>query len=317
MNMPTEKGIPRAFDELSGEDQASLLMCGQPGTPYGASYLTRKSNKADFGARAQSFPRHERSFYKRSSRKWQGWHAEVSPTAGDKNCTYQNVALDINELIPWVRIIAQKIHRPLPSNVMLNDLIQDGMIGLITALREHDADLGIPFHAFAANKIRWAIMDGLRAGDWAEKSVRRRANKVTKTTEKLQALLHRTPSKSEIADTLGVRVDDITSILGNAYGYNFVRINDGLEGEAQDIPDSRMEPSSIVERREVSSRAISGLRTLQPNERKAFILRILCDMSVMQAASEMGVSESRVSQLYTAASKKLANYVSHCKPQHQ
>lgn len=212
--------------------------------------------------------------------------------------------------MPWVRIIALEIHRPLPANIMLDDLVQDGMIGLIKAFREHDADSGVPFQAFAGNKIRWAIMDGLRAGDWAERSVRGRANRVSKTIEKLQRLLHRDPTITEIADALGIRAGDVTAILGDAYGLNFVRIDDDMQGGSQDIPDSRMEPAAIVERRAVYSRAVAGLGTLPSKERRAFVLRVMCDMSGQQAASEMGLSESRVSQLYKAATEKLADYVS-------
>jgi RNA polymerase sigma factor for flagellar operon FliA len=219
--------------------------------------------------------------------------------------------VDIKDFMPWVRIIALKIHRPLPANILLDDLVQDGMIGLIMAFREHYEESGVPFQAFAGNKVRWAIMDGLRAGDWADKHVRRRANNVAKTIEKLQALLLREPTKREIADALGVRVDDITTILGDAYSYNFVRTGDGVQGEEQDIPDSRMEPSVIVERREAYSRAVACLKNLQPNERKVFIMRNMCDMSGRQAATEMGLSESRISQLYKTATGKLANYVSH------
>lgn len=217
--------------------------------------------------------------------------------------------MDIKDFMPWVRIIALQIHRSLPPNIMLEDLVQDGMIGLIMAFREHDKKSGVVFHTFAGNKIRWAIMDGLRAGDWAQRSVRRRANKVAKTIEKLQSLLHREPSKFEIAETMGVRVDDITAILSEAHGYNFIRIDDGAQEETEDIPDSRMEPSAIVERREAYSRAIAHLKLLQPNERKAFILRVLCDMNGLEAANEMGLSESRVSQLYKSATEKLAEHV--------
>ena len=219
--------------------------------------------------------------------------------------------MDIKDFMSWVRVIALEILRPLPSNIMLDDLVQDGMIGLIMAFREYDADSGVPFHAFAGSKIRWAIMDGLRAGDWAERSVRRRANKVTKAIEKLQALLHREPAKLEIAEALGVRVDDITTILGDAYGYSFVRIDNSVQGEVEDIPDLRMEPFAIVAGREAYSRAVVCLKTLHPNERKAFILRIMCDMSGRQVATEMGLSESRVSQLYKTATEKLTDYVSH------
>ena len=217
--------------------------------------------------------------------------------------------MDIKDFMPWVRIIAQNIHRSMPANIMLDDLVQDGMIGLIIAFREHDAASGMSFQLFAGNKIRWAIMDGLRAGDWAEKSVRTRANKVAKAVDKLQSVLLRAPTKREIADELAVRVNDINTILGDAYGLNFVRIDNEALEEAQDIPDSRMEPSAITEGRECYSRAVEGLKYLLPNERRVFVLRNLCDMSGRQAATEMGLSESRISQLYKTAADKIASYL--------
>jgi RNA polymerase sigma factor for flagellar operon FliA len=289
MNKPYENENSGTLDEL-----------------VGVLYLSKKRRQADINVGDSLLPAYEEKI---SPKKWSSWAAEVPTHVDNLSRRYKNGSVDIKDLMPWVRIIAQKIHRPLPSNIMLNDLVQDGMIGLIMAFREHDADSGVPFHAFAENKIRWAIMDGLRAGDWAGRSVRRRASKVAKTTDKLQALLHRKPFKSEIADALGVRVDDITTTLGDAYGYNFVRIDDSVGGEAQDIPDSRMEPAAIVERHEAYSRAVACLRILQPGERKALILRIMCDMNGRQAATEMGISESRVSQLYKTATEKLADYI--------
>lgn len=217
--------------------------------------------------------------------------------------------MDIKDFMPLVRLIALNIHRPLPPNVLLEDLIQDGMIGLIMAFREHSADSGIPFKSFTYNKIQWAIMDGLRAGDWAERAVRGRANRVARTIDSLQVQLHREPTKKEIADALGIRVDDVTTILGDAHGIDFVTIDDRFQGDMQDIPDSSMEPSTIVDRRMSHSRAVAGLKTLQPNERKVFILRAICDMSGQQTATEMTLSESRVSQLYKSANEKLADYV--------
>jgi len=217
--------------------------------------------------------------------------------------------VDIKDFMPWVKVIAQRIFRTLPSNIMLDDLVQDGMIGLIMALREYNPDLGVSFQTFAGNKIKWAIMDGLRAADWADKHTRRRANKVAKAVEKLQATLHREPSKREMADALGVRVHDVTTILGEAYGFVFVRIDEDIRNEVLEIPDISMEPAAIVERREAYYRAISCLNSLHPSERKAIILRIMCDKTGRQSAAEMRVSESRICQLYRSATEKLARYV--------
>lgn len=215
--------------------------------------------------------------------------------------------MDIADFMPLVRKVAVEIRKPLPGNVLLEDLIQDGAVGLIKAFREHNADKDLPFQQYVAQKIRWSILDGLRAGDWAERSVRGNANKLTRTIQQLQGALGRKPQYSEIASALHVRTDDISAMMGEAFGHEFVRLDDEDEDALQDIPDSSMEPSAIVERRMAYSRAVACLKTLSVNERRAFILRVMCEMSGQQAAAELGITESRISQLHKAATKKLAD----------
>jgi RNA polymerase sigma factor for flagellar operon FliA len=216
--------------------------------------------------------------------------------------------MDIKDFMPLIRIIALSIHRPLPFNTMLDDLVQNGMIGLITAFREHNADSAIPFKSFVCNKIQRAIMDELRAGDWAERAVRGRASRLARATENLQAQLQREPTMKEIADALGIRVDDVTTMLGDASGSALAGIDDHPNVGMRD------NPAPGTDRRTSRSRTVAGLKTLQPNERRAFILRAMCDMSGREASIEMKLSESRVSQLYKAASGKLADYVT--RPRH-
>ncbi len=213
--------------------------------------------------------------------------------------------MDISEFIPLVKKIATEMMRRLPANIMLDDLIQDGCIGLIKAFREHDAESGVPFALYAAGKIRWAIQDGLRAEDWASRSVRSRSNKVSKMIEQLQTSLGRKPTEGEIAHSLGIRIDDVSTIIGDASGFEFVRRDDENHPEVQDIPDYSTEPSSIVERRMTYSRAVACLKNLSVNERRAFILRIMCEMSLRQAASEMNLTVGRISQLTKAAAEKI------------
>lgn len=299
--------VTRIHHEFPAASGLTLQLDGVSGCLFEAGYLTWKGFPPDIPEEATDHEQDE-SLARLAAIKWKSWH--VSPIQSPRKPKKKAASKpELNELIPLVRMIAQKIHRPLPSSVMLNDLIQDGMIGLLTAMSEHDDSLGLPFRVYAENKIRWAILDGLRAGDWAGRSVRRRATKVAKTAAKLQAMLNREPSKQEIADELQVRVDNVASIIGDAHGYSFVRINDALDGENQDIPDSRMEPQPIVEARESYTRALAGLRTLRPSERQAIVLRTLCDMSVQQAAAEMNVSESRISQLCKKATEKLSRYM--------
>ncbi len=209
--------------------------------------------------------------------------------------------------MPLVRKIAAEMVRAMPSHVMLDDLIQDGSIGLIHAFRAHDAASGVPFHLYAGSRIRWAIQDGLRAEDWASRSVRQGGNKVSKAIDQLQLSLGRRPHMGEIAGALGVRVEDVSAMVGDAYGLEFVRVDDDERPDVQDIPDSSLDPESIVERRMAYSRAVARLQTLTVNERRAFVLRVMCDMSLRQASEELSVTEGRVSQLVKSATKKIAD----------
>lgn len=218
----------------------------------------------------------------------------------------EGLFVDVKEFIPLVRKIAAEMIRPLPPSVMLDDLIQDGSIGLINAFREHDAASGVPFHLYAASRIRWAIQDGLRAGDWATRTVRKGANKVSRTIDQLQSSLGRRPSEGEVARVLGVRIEDVSAIISDAFGFEFVRLDDEDRQDVQDIPDYSNEPSLIVERRMAYSRAVACLKDLTVNERRALILRVMCEMSVRDAAAELNVSEGRISQLVKIAGEKIA-----------
>lgn len=214
--------------------------------------------------------------------------------------------VDIKEFFPWVRMIAVEIYRPLPASILLEDLVQDGMVGLIKAFREYREDSGVNFRTFANNKIRWAILDGLRTGDWAERSVRGNANKVATTVSVLQRELGRPPGYGEIAETLGIRIADVASILGEAYGYQFVRLDDTTTPDALEIPDYSNDPATLVERRQAYSNAVACLKTLEASERRTFVLRVICEKSGRETAGELGVSESRISQLLKSASDKIA-----------
>jgi RNA polymerase sigma factor FliA len=217
------------------------------------------------------------------------------------------VFVDIREFMPLVRKIAAEMVRALPSHVLLDDLIQDGSIGLIYAFREHDAASGVPFHLYAGSRIRWAIQDGLRAEDWASRSVRQGGNKVAKAIDQLQLSLGRRPHMGEIAGVLGVRVEDVSAMVGDAYGIEFVRVDDDERPEVQDIPDHSLDPEVLVERRLAYSRAVARLQTLTVNERRAFVMRTMCEMSLRQTAAEMCLTEGRVSQLVKMATKKISD----------
>lgn len=220
--------------------------------------------------------------------------------------TSDHTHLDIKEFMPLVKVIAGEIHRFLPSNVMLEDLIQDGMLGLFKAYRERPVDCELPLRTYLSNQVRWAIQDGLRAADWASRSVRGGMNKINKVTLQLRHDLGKEPSKTEIAVALGLPLEDVFAILSVAQGTQFVRINDTEQEGVFDIPDLTSDPALIVERRQARTLAYDCLSKLKTMERRAYILRELCEISGSEVARELGVSEARISQLCNAVHNKIS-----------
>ena len=105
----------------------------------------------------------------------------------------------ILEHLPQVRLIARRIHERLPESVSLDDLISNGVVGLIAAVDKFDPSQNVQLKTYAEHKIRGAILDGLREMDWAPKNKRRRAKQIEATIAVLEQRLGRAPAEEEIA----------------------------------------------------------------------------------------------------------------------
>src|SRR5882672_7230199 len=105
---------------------------------------------------------------------------------------------------PLVRQVAGRVGTRLPAHVELADLIQAGVFGLIDAIERFEPALGIRFETYAAQRIRGAILDELRAQDWVPRIIRNRARELAKVRENVEARLQRSATPAELADELGV-----------------------------------------------------------------------------------------------------------------
>src|SRR5690606_30922592 len=102
--------------------------------------------------------------------------------------------------------------RRVPAHVQRDELAAAGSLALVQAARAFDAELGVPFGRYASTRIRGAILDELRGMDWASRGARQRARRLTQLTERLTAELGRAPRPEELADAMGVGVDEIRAI---------------------------------------------------------------------------------------------------------
>jgi len=150
--------------------------------------------------------------------------------------------------LPLVRRQALALQVRLPASVQLDDLMQAGMVGLLEALDRYEAGQGASFETFAAQRVRGAMVDELRRGDWLPRSVRRNARELTRTIERLEQRLGRAPTGSEIAKAMGLALDDYHALLGD--------INNGLilSFSEDDSDDRRDRPLRGAGRRRAPAR---------------------------------------------------------------
>src|SRR5512137_1416947 len=138
--------------------------------------------------------------------------------------------LDAGQLLkqyqPLVRRLAHQMIAKLPANVELDDLIQVGMIGLSDALTRFDAGQGVQFETFATQRIRGAMLDELRSGDWMSRGNRKQQRQIEAAIHKLEQQFGRAPAESEIAASMGMSLADYQDMLGKVRGTQLLYLED-------------------------------------------------------------------------------------------
>jgi len=207
----------------------------------------------------------------------------------------------ITENLPLVGYLVNTIH-DRGGLVAREDLASAGALALVMAADSFNADLGVPFGAYARRRILGAFTDEMRAHDWASRTIRKRAKDATAVRESLARSLGRTPTIEEIAMTLGVDTSSVTESLADASrvltSYDEDPVVLSVMSESM-LPD---ELAEALEHRELVNAAIEALP-----ERMRFIIRAVYfdDRSVKDVADELGVSHSAVSQQRSQAVRLL------------
>jgi len=212
--------------------------------------------------------------------------------------------------IPFVEQLARRVASTMPHSIDIGDLIQDGVIGLMDAARRFDEGRGIKFETFAERRIRGAMIDALRKDAWP-RGVRRQRRELEAARETLRRELGCEPSLADLAAKVGsdekrlgrtiVRINAIesTSPLAN---------NDHLDESslpAALIPSEPEQPDRAYEREETRERVRTAIATLPPREQKVVGLYYYGEATMKQIGAEIGVNESRVSQLHARAIRRL------------
>ena len=212
--------------------------------------------------------------------------------------------------LPFVEQLARRVAATMPNTIEMGDLIQDGVIGLIDAAQRFDEARGIKFETFAERRIRGAMIDALRKDAWP-RGVRRQRRELEAAREELRRELGCEPSLADLAAKVGsdekrlgrtiVRISTIESTSPLASGENL----DESTLPAALIPSGPDRPDTAYEKAETQERVRAAIESLPLREQKVIGLYYYGEATMKQIGTEIGVNESRVSQLHARAIRRL------------
>lgn len=216
----------------------------------------------------------------------------------------------VEDYAPLVKRIAHHMMARMPACVQVEDLIQAGMIGLLEAAQKYDVSRGASFETYAGIRIRGAIVDEMRRGDWAPRSVHRNARRVADAIKAVEGRTGRDAGDQEVADELGVDLSDYYTMIQDAASSRLFSYEETFGDN-----DSRLEHDSVSTpfvspleglQRESLKRSLAQAITQLP-ERERLVLALYYDeeLNLKEIGQIIGVSESRVSQIHSQAALRL------------
>lgn len=214
----------------------------------------------------------------------------------------------VHKYLHLVKYVAGRIFVNLPSNVELNDLINDGILGLIDAIEKYDDARGVKFETYAITRINGSILDALRSLDWVPRAVRQRARELDRAHQELEAELGRAPTEEETAAKMQLTIKELNYIMQRVRSTSVLSLEESLPNEkGYEIPlvdtlhDDGQDVTGEVEQREIRNALAVAVEHLPPQERTVIALYYFEGQTLKEIKSTLGVSESRVSQIHAQA----------------
>src|SRR5215471_6772649 len=219
----------------------------------------------------------------------------------------------IEQHLPLVKHIVFQVAVHFPRHVDRDELARAGALGLVEAARRYDDSRGVPFDRFAAQRIRGAILDAVRAADWAPRSVRTLARKLENVEQRLATELGRVPSAVEMADALGMTRQELSRLQDRMFRSVVLALEHEVNEDTEEdltlvdvLSDrSSVEPLEELETRELHAYLRDAVTLLPERQRLVIVGYFLQERTSQELARFLGVTESRVSQLRSEALQML------------
>lgn len=222
----------------------------------------------------------------------------------------------IEEYSGLVQRIAYHLMARLPASVVVDDLIQVGMIGLLDASQQYDPTQGAAFSTYATIRIRGAMLDELRRNDWAPKSVHRKARDLLKCTQEIETLTGREARPGEVAEMMDISLDEYFKLLQETNSCRILSFVD-LSADEDVIRDnskvSTIGPADGLQKQQFRTHLIEAINSLPEREKMIVSLYYNDELNLREIGEVLSVSESRVSQLLSQAHlrmrKNMSDYI--------
>jgi len=215
----------------------------------------------------------------------------------------------IEQYAPLVKRIAHHLMARLPSTVLLDDLLQAGMMGLLGAAKKYDTSKGASFETYAGIRIRGSIIDEVRRGDWTPRSVHRNSRRVTEAVHQVEGRLGRDASDAEIAAEMDVSLDEYHQLVKDSMEsrlFSFEEMTDPREdGPSEYVANDDPGPSKHFERSAFQENLAAEIARLPEREQLVLSLYYDEELNLKEIGQVLGVSESRVSQIHSQAALRL------------
>ena len=224
----------------------------------------------------------------------------------------------IRDNVHIVKYVVGRIATHLPNSVDREDLVSAGILGLIKAVDRFDPGRGVKFETYATTVVRGEVMESLRAKDWAPRSVRRKLRNLAEVISRLESRLMRAPGEDEIAEEMGMSVDEYHRFLSAASAATVASVEELLVGEepmgssdeaVAEPADEFADPRLVIEKRELRRLVAEAVMRLPERERSVVSLYYEQELTLKEIGEIMGVTESRVCQIHTQATARLRSAV--------
>jgi RNA polymerase sigma factor FliA len=217
----------------------------------------------------------------------------------------------LREHLPMVRFLALRIRERLPQQVEMEDLISAGIVGLMDALQKFDSTKKVQFRTYAQFRVRGAMLDSLRALDWGPRDLRRKGRAVEEAIRSLSTRLGKAPTENEVAKEMGLDLNAYQQLLGELSGLELGSLNVtpaddvGVEALALIPAGPEDDPFLQCQSNEMRRLLAEAIAELPERERMVLTLYYYEELTMREVGATMGVVESRVSQLHSAAMARL------------